>query len=100
MGPLVQIFPLPADTDATCSRGLPKHLADRAVVYWLLLSYQLFKNMRIVCLLINVFAMSECVNYRASSGFRLSSGGRGAAAAIQLGEDPYRFLSTIQIGIT
>jgi putative hemolysin len=50
-----------------------------------------------------VFAMSEIalVTARRTQLQNLAQGGdNGAAAAIQLGEDPNRFLSTIQIGIT
>ncbi len=50
-----------------------------------------------------VFAMSEIALVTARKG-RLQKmaddGDRGAAAAIELGEEPTRFLSTIQIGIT
>ena len=50
-----------------------------------------------------VFAMSEIalVTARRARLARLAEDGDGAAAvAIKLGEDPTRFLSTIQIGIT
>lgn len=50
-----------------------------------------------------VFAMSEIalVTARKSRMQKLvDEGDSGAAAAIKLGEDPTRFLSTIQIGIT
>ena len=50
-----------------------------------------------------VFAMSEIalVTARRARLARLAEEGDGAAAvAIKLGEDPTRFLSTIQIGIT
>ena len=50
-----------------------------------------------------VFAMSEIalVTARKSRMQKLADeGDSGAAAAIKLGEDPTRFLSTIQIGIT
>ena len=55
-------------------------------------------------ILINgIFAMSEIALVTARKG-RLQKmadeGDRGAAAAIELGEQPTRFLSTIQIGIT
>ncbi len=55
-------------------------------------------------ILINgIFAMSEIALVTARKG-RLQKmaddGDRGAAAAIELGEEPTRFLSTIQIGIT
>jgi len=54
-------------------------------------------------LLNGVFAMSEIalVTARRARLARLAEDGdRAAAVAIQLGEDPNRFLSTIQIGIT
>src|SRR5215217_1080275 len=50
-----------------------------------------------------VFAMSEIALVTARRGQlqnMAQEGDSGAAAAIQLGEDPNRFLSTIQIGIT
>ena len=50
-----------------------------------------------------VFAMSEIalVTARRARLAKLAEDGDGAAAvAVQLGEDPTRFLSTIQIGIT
>jgi putative hemolysin len=50
-----------------------------------------------------VFAMSE-ISLIASKRPRLkklaAEGDRGAAAALELGEDPTRFMSTVQIGIT
>lgn len=54
-------------------------------------------------LLNGVFAMSEIALIsarRAQLQTLAQNGNSGAAAAIQLGEDPNRFLSTIQIGIT
>jgi putative hemolysin len=54
-------------------------------------------------LLNGAFAMSEIALVTARKGRmqRLANeGARGAAAAVRLGEDPTRFLSTIQIGIT
>ncbi len=58
----------------------------------------------IALILINgVFAMSEIALVtarRARLQKLVEDGDRAAAAAIQLGEDPTRFLSTIQIGIT
>src|SRR6476469_8027412 len=54
-------------------------------------------------LLNGVFAMSEIalISARRAQLQTLAQNGiSGAAAAIQLGEDPNRFLSTIQIGIT
>jgi putative hemolysin len=58
----------------------------------------------VVLILLNgVFAMSEIalVTARRARLARLAEDGDGAAAvAIKLGEDPNRFLSTIQIGIT
>jgi len=57
-----------------------------------------------VLILINgVFAMSEIaliIARKAQLQALAQAGDAGAAAAIQLGEDPNRFLSTIQIGIT
>jgi putative hemolysin len=50
-----------------------------------------------------LFAMSEIALVTARRGQLQSEaqeGDSGAVAAIQLGEDPNRFLSTIQIGIT
>src|SRR5215217_6533953 len=50
-----------------------------------------------------LFAMSEIalVTAKRSRLQRLVQGGdSGAAAALKLGEDPTRFLSTVQIGIT
>ncbi len=59
----------------------------------------------LVCLILlnGVFAMSEValLTARKSRLAALAQGGdRLAAAAVRLGEDPTRFLSTIQIGIT
>ncbi len=54
-------------------------------------------------LLNGMFAMSEIalVTARKTRLARLAADGdRGAAVALQLGEDPTRFLSTLQIGIT
>lgn len=50
-----------------------------------------------------IFAMSEIALVtarRARLQARADEGDKGAAVALQLGEDPTRFLSTIQIGIT
>ena len=50
-----------------------------------------------------VFAMSEIALVTARKARRqklIDEGDSGAAAAVKLGEDPTRFLSTIQIGIT
>ncbi|HEX6319530.1 MAG TPA: hemolysin family protein [Burkholderiales bacterium] len=54
-------------------------------------------------LLNGAFAMSEIAlvtTRRANLQQRAQAGDRGAAAAIRLGEEPTRFLSTVQIGIT
>ncbi len=54
-------------------------------------------------LLNGCFAMSEIALVTARKARmqkRIDEGDRGAAAAVKLGEDPTRFLSTIQIGIT
>jgi putative hemolysin len=54
-------------------------------------------------LLNGIFAMSEIALVTARKARlqkRVEEGDRGAAAALALGEDPNRFLSTIQIGIT
>ena len=54
-------------------------------------------------LLNGVFAMSEIALVtarRARLQKYVEEGDRGAIAAIELGEDPTRFLSTVQIGIT
>ena len=54
-------------------------------------------------LLNGLFAMSELALVSARKARlqkRVDEGDRSAAAAIKLGEDPTRFLSTIQIGIT
>jgi putative hemolysin len=54
-------------------------------------------------LLNGAFAMSDIALVTARKGRmqRLANeGAHGAAAAVRLGEDPTRFLSTIQIGIT
>jgi putative hemolysin len=54
-------------------------------------------------LLNGVFAMSEIALVTARKG-RLQAlaadGDRGARAALQLNEEPTRFLSTVQVGIT
>eukprot|EP01034_Spumella_vulgaris_P027021 gene27021-33681_t len=50
-----------------------------------------------------VFAMSEIALVTARKARLqklIDEGDNGAAAAVKLGEDPTRFLSTIQIGIT
>lgn len=57
----------------------------------------------ILILLNGIFAMSEIALVTARKArltTRASAGDKAAAAAIRLGEDPTRFLSTIQIGIT
>ena len=57
----------------------------------------------ILILLNGIFAMSEIALVtarKARLASRASTGDKAAAAAIRLGEDPTRFLSTIQIGIT
>ncbi|MBL8516402.1 MAG: HlyC/CorC family transporter [Betaproteobacteria bacterium] len=54
-------------------------------------------------LLNGVFAMSEIALVtarRARLQVLIEEGDRGAAAALELGQDPTRFLSTVQIGIT
>ncbi|HUG21250.1 hemolysin family protein [Piscinibacter sp.] len=54
-------------------------------------------------LLNGLFAMSEIALVTARKARlqrRIDEGDHGAAAAVKLGEDPTRFLSTIQIGIT
>lgn len=54
-------------------------------------------------LLNGVFAMSEIALVtarRTRLQKRIDEGDRGAAAAVKLGEDPTRFMSTVQIGIT
>jgi len=54
-------------------------------------------------LLNGAFAMSEIAlvtTRKANLQRRAQAGDRGAAAAIRLGEEPTRFLSTVQIGIT
>jgi putative hemolysin len=54
-------------------------------------------------LLNGAFAMSEIALVAARRGrlqARASQGDRGAACALELGADPTRFLSTVQIGIT
>eukprot|EP01136_Pigoraptor_vietnamica_P005639 Opistho-1_new@37550 len=57
-----------------------------------------------VLILINgLFAMSEIALVTARKARMqklIDEGDRAAAAAVKLGEDPTRFLSTIQIGIT
>src|SRR5215210_465938 len=57
----------------------------------------------LLILLNGAFAMSEIALVTARKARlqkRLDEGDRAAAAAVKLGEDPTRFLSTIQIGIT
>ncbi|MDH5855848.1 hemolysin family protein [Lampropedia aestuarii] len=54
-------------------------------------------------LLNGIFAMSEIALVtarRARLQARADAGDKGAASALKLGEDPTRFLSTVQIGIT
>lgn len=54
-------------------------------------------------LLNGLFAMSEIALVTARKARlqrQIENGDRGAIAAVQLGEDPTRFLSTVQIGIT
>ena len=54
-------------------------------------------------LLNGAFAMSEIAlvtTRKATLRRRAEQGDRGAAAAVRLGEEPTRFLSTVQIGIT
>src|SRR6185369_7165220 len=54
-------------------------------------------------LLNGAFSMSEIALVAARKGrlqARAKEGDRGSAAALELGEDPTRFLSTVQIGIT
>ncbi len=57
----------------------------------------------VLVVLNGLFAMSEIalvMARRARLASRAAAGDKSAAAAIRLGEDPTRFLSTIQIGIT
>ena len=57
----------------------------------------------LLVLLIGVFAMSELAvvsSRRAKLQSRADRGDRGAAAALKLAQDPTRFLSAVQVGIT